>query len=269
VTFTVGASGLPPLFYQWYFNSNAVLGANTDSLSITNVQLSNAGNYFVVVSNTINSATSKVAVLTVTNVTNPTNSAPVITQQPPSHQDAIIGTNVTISVTATSAVPVFYQWLFQASGTSNATTLAGATNNVLTITNAQTNNSGSYSAIITNTFGAVTSSISDLVVGTNGTSSTNVNINPTGFLRIKGVAPAMQMVLVPNNTSRSTDSSTDAEMGSASASGAVRRASRLTEGLGFSPALGDFARLSVRREARRTTAGRLPSPELKWRRYFI
>jgi hypothetical protein len=240
VTFTVSASGTGPLFYHWYFNSNLLSAATTNSLTITNVQLTNAGNYFAVVSNSFNSATSKVAVLTVTSFTN---SPPVITQQPTNLQDVGVGTTVSMSVTVTSAPPVFYQWFFEAD------LVPGATNNVLTITNAQTTNSGLYQVVVTNIAGAVTSSVSKLVV-TNGT----VNINPSGFLRIKGAEPSMQMVLVPNNPGRGIA----AGMGSAPASGAVRRASRLMQGLGFSlPA--DFARLSVFPER----AERQRSPDLK------
>jgi hypothetical protein len=199
VTFTVIAGGTGPLFYQWYFNSNLLAGAITNSLSITNVQLTNAGNYFAVVSNAFNSVTSKVAVLMVRSLTN---SPPVITQQPTNHQDAIVGTTVTISVTATSTVPVFYQWVFKDFATSTTAALTGATSNVLTIVNAQTTNSGSYWVIVTNSSGAVTSSISDLVV-TNGSG----NINPGGFLRIKGASPVMPMVLVPNEPGRGTETS--------------------------------------------------------------
>jgi hypothetical protein len=55
-TFTVQASGPQPLVYQWYFNSNAIPAAAnptaaTTSLTLTNVQLTNAGAYFVTVSN--------------------------------------------------------------------------------------------------------------------------------------------------------------------------------------------------------------------------
>ncbi len=43
VTFTVVASGAPPLVYQWQFAGNKIQGAATNSLTITNVQLTNAG----------------------------------------------------------------------------------------------------------------------------------------------------------------------------------------------------------------------------------
>jgi hypothetical protein len=66
VTFSVVAGGTPPLFYQWYFNTTTKLtGATNASLSLTNLQLTNAGGYRVVVTNSFGSATSSVATLTV------------------------------------------------------------------------------------------------------------------------------------------------------------------------------------------------------------
>ncbi|MBA4146547.1 MAG: immunoglobulin domain-containing protein [Verrucomicrobia bacterium] len=65
-TFSVGASGTAPLSYRWYFNTNTLLASSGNSLVITNAQASNAGNYFVIVTNDVGSATSAVATLTVT-----------------------------------------------------------------------------------------------------------------------------------------------------------------------------------------------------------
>ena len=49
--FSVSASGPPPLSYQWYFGTNALAGATNRSLSLNNVQFSQAGTYSVAVSN--------------------------------------------------------------------------------------------------------------------------------------------------------------------------------------------------------------------------
>jgi alpha-glucosidase len=78
----------PPLFYQWFFNSSSnyggataltdspdghIDGSGSNSLAITNVHVSDAGYYYVVVTNSVGSVTSAVASLSVlTNViTNP------------------------------------------------------------------------------------------------------------------------------------------------------------------------------------------------------
>jgi uncharacterized repeat protein (TIGR01451 family) len=59
--FQVAASGPPPLTYQWFFNSTTVSGANSNVLTLTNVQSVHQGPYLVVVSNPQGAVTSSVA----------------------------------------------------------------------------------------------------------------------------------------------------------------------------------------------------------------
>ncbi len=66
VIFSVTASGSAPLGYQWQLNNNNVPGATNATLTLTNVQPANAGNYLVIVSNAFGKATSSNAMLTVT-----------------------------------------------------------------------------------------------------------------------------------------------------------------------------------------------------------
>jgi hypothetical protein len=65
VVFSVTAAGTSPLHYQWYFGSASILNATNTTLTLTNVQPTNAGNYYVIVTNPLYSATSSVAALTV------------------------------------------------------------------------------------------------------------------------------------------------------------------------------------------------------------
>jgi len=67
VIFTVQATGSQPLLYQWRFNGVNITGATTDTLRISQAQLTDAGTYTVVVSNVIGSDTSLPAILTVSN----------------------------------------------------------------------------------------------------------------------------------------------------------------------------------------------------------
>src|SRR6185503_1477346 len=46
-SFTVVATGAPPLSYQWFFNGTNIDGATNQNLSLTNVQISAAGSYTV------------------------------------------------------------------------------------------------------------------------------------------------------------------------------------------------------------------------------
>src|SRR5258708_4230493 len=64
-TFNVSAVGTMPLNYQWWFNGGALPGKTGSSLIVTNVQSSNAGPYWLVVSNSLHSVTSSNAVLAV------------------------------------------------------------------------------------------------------------------------------------------------------------------------------------------------------------
>jgi hypothetical protein len=63
--FVVTASGTLPLGYQWYFNQTNIANATNATLTFTNVQLNQAGNYKVLVSNLVNAVLSSNAVLTV------------------------------------------------------------------------------------------------------------------------------------------------------------------------------------------------------------
>ena len=63
-TFSVTAAGCPTLTYQWFFlGTNLLADATNATLMLTNIQLSQAGGYSVVVANGGGSVTSAVAVL--------------------------------------------------------------------------------------------------------------------------------------------------------------------------------------------------------------
>ncbi len=61
--FTDQPVGAAPLAFQWYFINAPLAGATNSTLSLTNVQFSNAGNYWLVVTNNYGSATSLMVVL--------------------------------------------------------------------------------------------------------------------------------------------------------------------------------------------------------------
>lgn len=66
VTFSVSVSGSAPFTYRWRLNGTNLAGAISSSLSLNNVQPSQAGGYSVVVSNAAGTATSSTANLAVT-----------------------------------------------------------------------------------------------------------------------------------------------------------------------------------------------------------
>lgn len=79
-----------------------------------------------------------------------TGSLPTIAT-PPAAQTATAGSSVTFTVAATGT-SVTYQWQF------NGTNIPGATNPALTLANVGTTQAGSYTAVVSNAYGSVTSS---------------------------------------------------------------------------------------------------------------
>ena len=70
VTFTCKASGSPPINYRWSYNGNYIMddpghieGANTDTLMIINVLVTDWGMYSCEATNIVNNATSNEAML--------------------------------------------------------------------------------------------------------------------------------------------------------------------------------------------------------------
>jgi hypothetical protein len=174
-TFTVTAIGTVPLHYQWWDGTNKLVngtvkngptisGTTTTNLTIKNAQTTNSGNYTVVVTNLAGSVTSSNAVLTVA-------SSPVIIMQPtPTNQATAVGSKATFAVAAIGIAPLRYQWQINGTNLVDGTNLvngditSGSTTTNLTISNAQTNNSGAYTVVITNIAGSVTSSNALLTV---------------------------------------------------------------------------------------------------------
>lgn len=66
-SFTPVVVGKSPLYYQWRFNGTPISGATASSYTIASAQSTNAGSYSLFLSNSVSTATSSDAVLTVTN----------------------------------------------------------------------------------------------------------------------------------------------------------------------------------------------------------
>src|SRR5436190_19185885 len=111
VGLTVGASGTPPLSFQWLRNGIALTnggnlsGATSTTLSLSNVQTNDSGSYTAIVTNLGGSATSRLASLTVSI----TPISPAITSQPAS-QSVALGGDVVFNLSATGTMPLSYQW---------------------------------------------------------------------------------------------------------------------------------------------------------------
>jgi hypothetical protein len=181
VTFGVIATG-SALKYQWYFNDKAIARATGLTYSVKAAATA-AGNYKVVVSNTLGSETSNTATLTLRPNASWNWSAAS------TNQTVSASTPVTFGVeNVTGPGVITYQWL------KDGKTIAGATARELSIGQASLSNAGLYSLAITTSAGKVTTDplrliVSDpglLIFGINGTGTAAVSAGKTS-LAFKGM----------------------------------------------------------------------------------
>lgn len=187
VTFTVVAMG-SDLHYNWRRNGTT-LSASDSSTLVVNPAI--AGDYDVVVTNSLGSATSTEATLTV-------RTPPSITTQPTS-KVVTPGTVGTLSVAA-SGTGLTYQWF------KNGDTLIGATTASLSFNNAQNPDTGVYTVRVSNGAGSVMSNpatmevpippvvtplnLNDARVGENYSRQITAANSPTRF-NITGLPPGL------------------------------------------------------------------------------
>ena len=157
-TFSVTATGSAPLTYQWKKNDTDISGATSSMYTTPATSMEDSGAVFaVVVSNSAGKASSNTATLTVS-AAPVAPVAPSITSQP-DNQSVVTGSSATFTVTATGSAPLTYQWK------KNDTDIAGATSSTYTTpATSLGDNSAVFTAVVSNSAGAVTSSKATLTV---------------------------------------------------------------------------------------------------------
>jgi len=85
-------------------------------------------------------------------------SPPVIAQQPLASETLLAGATLNASVSALGNPPLVYSWFYD----NDANPISISTSPTLTLTNLQAANAGSYSVVVTNAYGSVTSSVAPL-----------------------------------------------------------------------------------------------------------
>ena len=150
-TFSVAVFGQSPLSYQWQFNGTNMTGASNALFTLESAAFNSAGNYRVIVSNTLGVATSLVAGLTVEA------SAPFMVDQPLSTA-CNLGGSAEMRVVADGSGPLRYQWYFEEDA------IPGATNDVLVFSNVNTNQAGNYWVTVSNSLGGTFSSFAQLLI---------------------------------------------------------------------------------------------------------
>jgi hypothetical protein len=149
--FGVGVKGTAPFEYLWFFNGQPLAGATADSLTLAQVQLSQAGDYSVRVRAGAEEAVSAAARLTVLPL-------PAIAGQPQDVRVPVGGT-VVLRVIAQGTGAVSYQWQF------DGRDLAGEVRDTLSLANAQPGQSGGYRVVVTDTVGTRASRTAQVTVG--------------------------------------------------------------------------------------------------------
>jgi hypothetical protein len=167
VVLSVQAYGSAELTYQWRFNGADIVGATSSSYEIASTTLADAGDYDVVVTNPVASATSDTATLIATDV------PPSITT-PPMGKIAGVGSTVEFTVVAEGSPTLTYQW--QKGGMD----IDGEVNASLIIASLVKSDSGDYSVVVTNPFGNVTSEVATLTVMDAVPGLYNTGVDATG-----------------------------------------------------------------------------------------
>jgi len=150
VMFSASAAGSAVLRYQWRHNGDLLAGATNSLLQLTNVQPTQAGNYDVLVFNSAGSAVSSNATLALR--------YPATITQHPQTATPIPGSNVFFTVVAYSPTPLSYQW--QKDGID----IPGATGSQLDILNVEPDDSGTYTVVVRDEIGSITSAPASLIV---------------------------------------------------------------------------------------------------------
>lgn len=198
VTFSVAATGSPTLAYVWrragnpLANGGKIAGATTATLTLTNVQADDIAAYDVVVSNSVSSAPSAPASLTVT----PT--APTIVTHPVSLNIAPGGTAV-FTVAARGTEPFAYLWRKGGVALTDGGNIAGSATSSLTVSALTTGDVGNYDVVVSNGVSSTPSNSAALALDTvtagrisylGGTYNQDFNALPlSGTTTITGTAP--------------------------------------------------------------------------------
>ena len=143
--FHVTACGAVPLSYQWMLNGAALGDATNASLLLPNVADAQAGNYRVVLSNSVNVVTSTVAVLQISHF------APYFVTHPSGFSASAGETGHQLRGLAAGAPPPSYQWRLEGSN------IPGATSNTLAFALLTPADAGHYTLVASNSSGSVTS----------------------------------------------------------------------------------------------------------------
>jgi hypothetical protein len=143
VLLLVGATGVQPIHYQWFKGGNPLPRGTNATLQLSNLSTADAGRYSVSVSNSLASAHSLEAVVTVQT------KAAIL--QGPRNQTVLAGSDASFEVLAEGDEPMSYQWR------RFGTNLPSATNRFLTLKSVRFGDSALFRVVVSNAFEVVVS----------------------------------------------------------------------------------------------------------------
>lgn len=184
VNLSVTATGIGQLNYQWFRNGTPITGATSNSFFIPSLTNNDTGRYTVQITDSCGlPVTSNNAVVSLSN-------GPTINSL--SNANALcLGSNTSLSVTATFSGTPTYQWR------RNGINIPGANSNTFSIVNFGFNDTGNYTVVITDLCGQTTSqnvrlspllepapTVNNATTCITGTwvTLTNTTTPPTGFV---------------------------------------------------------------------------------------
>jgi len=159
--------------YQWHFNGAPLAGQTNYRLQFASMTLAEMGDYFVVVSDSFRSITSRVARIEIYGL------RPAITRQLADLLDYAFTWDVYLSVEYLATPEPVFQWRF------NGADLPGETNTYLRFSPTP-DRQGGYSVVLSNSFGAVTSRVAQFSLPV---TSLLPGIQPYGQPQSRGLCP--------------------------------------------------------------------------------
>jgi CotH kinase protein/Lamin Tail Domain/Bacterial TSP3 repeat len=181
-SFSVTATGAATLRYQWRLNGNLLAGATNSLLQLNNTQPEQAGDYDVLVFNNAGSAVSSNATLSLF--------YPAAILAQPQSVATRPGSNILFSVTAYSSGALTYQWQ------KNGVNIAGSNGPSFYLPNVQAADSGTYTVVITDAIGPVTTTPATLVILVNPV----ITLNPVSQSIVPGSTVVLSLSVTNNAT---------------------------------------------------------------------
>lgn len=149
--------GAFPLSYQWFHGDNVIPGATNAWLVLQGITDFDAGTYSLWATNLLGSI-SVSATLTVLQAPH--------SEITTSSQRVLPGGSFCLQATASGADPLTYQWQLNGTNLVEGPNFSGTTSTTLCVTGSRFGDTGAYSLVIRNQYGAITTLVAQVTVST-------------------------------------------------------------------------------------------------------